>query len=75
MLANGVVIETEVLGEFGDVDWSIGIGEVAKDAVTGGVTQSTGLDLERSHWVSPPSEHRLVLTLYVVEYFLSRVEV
>jgi hypothetical protein len=47
MLPDGVVVETEMIGELLDSHQVIGTGQVAKDAVTGGITQGFGLLLYR----------------------------
>ena len=53
VLADRVVVETEILRELGNVDGAFRIRDVAKDAVPSGITQRPGLLLERCVHASP----------------------
>jgi hypothetical protein len=49
MLADGVVVQTKVRGELGDVDGSARVGDVSEDGVARRVAKCSGLLLERRH--------------------------
>ena len=46
VLTDGVVIESEVRGEFSDVDWYVGVRDVAEDVVPGRIAECARLFLE-----------------------------
>jgi hypothetical protein len=46
VLPDRVVIEPEVRGEFGDVDWFVGVRDVAKDVVACGIAEGARLFLK-----------------------------
>lgn len=46
VLADGIVVEFEVQGELGDVYGTVGVGDVSKHSVSGGVAQGSCLWLE-----------------------------
>jgi len=45
MLTDCIVVELYVLGEFSDADWSVSLGDVAKQVVAGRITESARLGL------------------------------
>ncbi|MEI2699741.1 MAG: uroporphyrinogen-III synthase [Microthrixaceae bacterium] len=49
VLADGVVVQAEVIGQFGDTDRCVGVGEVLEDRMAGRVAERPSLDLQRRH--------------------------
>ena len=56
MLADGVVVKPEVLGQFGHVDRSAGVGDVPKQLVAARVTERPSLPLEHRRHDRPTAQ-------------------
>jgi hypothetical protein len=45
MLADRIVVELYVVGELSDAYWSVGLGDIAKQVVAGGISEGARFNL------------------------------